>query len=214
MFQSTPPEWGATDAFRNVAAEVSVSIHAPRVGSDWSPYYTPSAARGFNPRPPSGERPAGSGNPAVSSTFQSTPPEWGATLQGLTGWVVGDSFNPRPPSGERHHHCSMPLTTQGFQSTPPEWGATDDRHGGVEEFAVSIHAPRVGSDAVRRPRALVRKSFNPRPPSGERRGGRYDQNGNIMFQSTPPEWGATSFAVLPCIQLFSFNPRPPSGERL
>ena len=58
-------------------------------------------------------------------------------------------------------------------------------------WAVSIHAPRVGSDPNLR----------------------FDKSRHVLFQSTLPVWGATSsFAVMPKLP-GSFNPRSPCGER-
>ena len=59
QFQSTLPVWGATAALVLNTAHITISIHAPRVGSD-------------SPRP------------AFCSKvgFQSTLPVWGATYQG------------------------------------------------------------------------------------------------------------------------------------
>ena len=78
---------------------------------------------------------------------------------------------------------------------------------------VSIHAPRVGSDLLIQADAVLILCFNPRPPSGERLTKRFciTSSGGFnprppsgerhhgkqrdlmynMFQSTPPEWGAT-----------------------
>ena len=118
------------------------------------------------------------------------------------------------------------------------WGATPERvgeRGGGD--AISIHAPRVGSDAQDRPGdGGGAQDFNPRSPCGERRrirGGR-----NIpcqIFQSTLPVWGATvaggdhpdghgisihaprvgsdSSPRLTCSRRRNFNPRSPCGER-
>ena len=59
-------------------------------------------------------------------------------------------------------------------------------------WAVSIHAPRVGSDPNLR----------------------FDKSRHVLFQSTLLVWGATSsFAVMPKLP-GSFNPRSPCGERL
>ena len=82
-----------------------------------------------------------------------------------------------------------------FQSTPPAWGATLPKfpsasrpmrfnprpprggrlphlHGFLGDHVVSIHAPRVGGDL---------------------RGVDLSPDG-LLFQSTPPAWGATRFA--------------------
>ncbi len=124
-FQSTPPEWGATGITQAQEAETKVSIHAPRVGSDERNEQSQAIRCCFNPRPPSGERPLCSRMPAMYGMFQSTPPEWGATILAITD---------------------------------------------PDKVDVSIHAPRVGSDRKSRRRCNYGKSFNPRPPSGERRG--------------------------------------------
>ena len=82
-----------------------ISIHAPRVGSDFSRIFTVAALR----------------------LFQSTLPVWGATFSALSD------------------------TTQArqFQSTLPVWGATDGVKYIIGKYLeISIHAPRVGSDAI------------------------------------------------------------------
>ena len=55
--------------------------------------------------------------------FQSTLPVWGAT--GISAGLA---------------------LAEAFQSTLPVWGATDIRVVVVVGYAISIHAPRVGSD--------------------------------------------------------------------
>ena len=123
-----------------------ISIHAPRVGSDWT---VPGPTRS-RPR------------------FQSTLPVWGATVPvGLVS-VRGIISIHAPRVGsdldlyqDTHH---LPISIHAprvgsdrrspvwgglaglFQSTLPVWGATflvgQPRHNGP----ISIHAPRVGSD--------------------------------------------------------------------
>ena len=57
--------------------------------------------------------------------FQSTPPAWGATQADRAQGFKGYCFNPRPPRG----------------------GRPEERRTREAEYAVSIHAPRVGGDA-------------------------------------------------------------------
>ena len=62
------------------------------------------------------------------ATFQSTLPGWGATGRGavtVEPWI-------------------------GFQSTLPGWGATRHRKTQAALAKISIHAPRMGSDAHHR----------------------------------------------------------------
>ena len=79
---------------------------------------------------------------------------------------------------------------EGFQSTPPERGATCARVSGDDQVAVSIHAPRTGSDVSFLKGVRHEDCFNPRPPNGER-----------------PNSSHVNAKAL------SFNPRPPNGER-
>ncbi len=190
MFQSTPPEWGATGTLERDLRKLGVSIHAPRVGSDPPPdccpiYYEsfnprpPSGERleqdaallsiiRFNPRPPSGERPSKSAPRGSVHSFQSTPPEWGATLASVSSTSALRRFQSTPPEwgatgGRRCKQYQRP-----FQSTPPEWGAT----------SASVVF-------------LANCLFQSTPPEwGATRDAdlKYSKDG---FQSTPPEWGAT-----------------------
>ena len=83
-FQSTPPEWRATPIKRIPVAPGVVSIHAPRVEGDVASAAADWRRRRFNPRPPSGGRPFTAKVVIISSKFQSTPPEWRATLRSLS----------------------------------------------------------------------------------------------------------------------------------
>ena len=59
---------------------------------------------------------------------------------------IGD-FNPRSPGGERLNNGVTPSNKVEFQSTLPGWGATHLHVGHAVRVDISIHAPRVGSDA-------------------------------------------------------------------
>ena len=168
-FQSTLPVWGATCGQRRERCAFTISIHAPRVGSDSASLKCQLQA----------------------TEFQSTLPVWGATLLadshnavyrisihaprvGSDGFAVHGNSNakisihaPRVGSdddAERHlNACAI------FQSTLPVWGAT-------------------GTGALL---PMKSRDFNPRSPCGERR----DYFGVAYvaeeFQSTLPVWGAT-----------------------
>ena len=193
---------------------IGISIHAPRVGSDGHKQGLAGFGRDFNPRSPCGERQSvefeeldnddisihaprvGSDqncntNAKQHNQFQSTLPVWGATLAPRLEFL-GNGV---------------------FQSTLPVWGATNgDMHKALN-YAISIHAPRVGSDlSFGRPKESLGISIHaPRvgsdlllsPPS----------RGRGLFQSTLPVWGATLRSLPVLIALFDFNPRSPCGER-
>ena len=126
----------------------SISIHAPRVGSDrvkavflglcfqfqstlpvWGATFwiCPAATQllYFNPRSPCGERRGVGSYNGLTPLFQSTLPVWGATTSsGLAKF-----------------------SSRKFQSTLPVWGATEEFSIGRLHKNISIHAPRVGSDS-------------------------------------------------------------------
>ena len=168
-----------------------ISIHAPRVGSD--------SAR-------STQQEAG-------QKFQSTLPVWGATctfsepgsdiyLISIHAPRVGSDvhcynqaagrtdFNPRSPCGERRHCCGVGIGAYHFNPRSPCGERLGDRPMRTLD-AISIHAPRVGSDF----------------------GGNAPMPGGIGFQSTLPVWGATYNMATQANGLSNFNPRSPCGER-
>ena len=116
---------------------------------------------------------------------------WGATGAFAIAVFVVLSFNPRPPCGERPQYL-YELFAIGY---------------------VSIHAPRVGSDAEPFEIYILHRCFNPRPPCGERRVIALPCALTCPFQSTPPVWGATFCFCKRYRHIRRFNPRPPCGER-
>ena len=172
QFQSTLPVWGATYAQSSFLPPLSISIHAPRVGSDQN------AASAFSPK----------------NQFQSTLPVWGATVSVTKIAHLDVYFNPRSPCGERQYHrrnSRFPhrisihaprvgsdlilfiskILSQEFQSTLPVWGAT-------------CHTQ--AADGL--------TDFNPRSPCGERPPTSMEPSQVDRFQSTLPVWGATGGA--------------------
>ncbi len=144
-FQSTRPVWGATQSNGRRCSAQNVSIHAPRVGRDACRTSYMTSRGSFNPRAPCGAR------PFIARQFADVA-----------------RFNPRAPCGARPGLHNLPRLAIMFQSTRPVWGATNAERRDDNAITVSIHAPRVGRDALGDTFA--------RPPS---------------FQSTRPVWGAT-----------------------
>ena len=103
-----------------------ISIHAPRVGSDFS--FTTSCAQFnyFYPRSPRGERLGDLGGGDLGNIISIHAPRVG-------------SDGCRGPQGPRHAK---------FLSTLPAWGATDVELRARNRVHISIHAPRVGSDHI------------------------------------------------------------------
>ena len=175
-FQSTLPVWGATIGELYLQVETTISIHAPRVGSDSAHFnrfrksnnisiHAPRVGSdtycrhgcgkrsNFNPRSPCGERRQRQpGCRARGIRFQSTLPVWGATL----------------------HIRIRRQVDKRFQSTLPVWGATR-------------YAKIITGGAT---------YFNPRSPCGERPVKSSYCPRCYAFQSTLPVWGATLYHIV------------------
>ena len=63
---------------------------------------------------------------------------------------------------------SVPAVVRKFQSTLPARGATVRLVERIKALAISIHAPRTGSDRSTTSTTIQHLNFNPRSPHGER----------------------------------------------
>ncbi len=127
-FQSTLPARGATMSTRRSAfAESAFQSTLP--------------ARGATVVPSSS---------AVSTTFQSTLPARGAT-RNAEGFEWGVSyFNPRSPHGERRReHRAGERLCGHFNPRSPHGERRPERAAVGVGGAISIHAPRTGSDSAK-----------------------------------------------------------------
>ena len=124
-----------------------ISIHAPRVGSDFERVHKLHTVHNFNPRSPCGERQLPVIEERLRAIFQSTLPVWGATVHALSdGAEIGISIHAPRVGSDPVMRSSFSMIWR-FQSTLPVWGATC--------FPLSIN-DFYGAD------------FNPRSPCGER----------------------------------------------
>ena len=123
-FQSTLPARGATRKSDKNNHQLSISIHAPRTGSDNRP-----ADKRCN-----------------QLRFQSTLPARGATHRLEHSAQRGHYFNPRSPHGERQPGYIVPRNRYTISIHAPRTGS--DGHDPAERrnCHISIHAPRTGSD--------------------------------------------------------------------
>ena len=146
-FQSTLPAWGATNSERRLFQQYDISIHAPRMGSD--KFKNVFLSKG--------------------DVFQSTLPAWGATDTDAASNVQERDFNPRSPHGERPARWPDRLPPSYFNPRSPHGERQlKSKYKKVLE-AISIHAPRMGSDLNDLPMKKMQ----------------------MLFQSTLPAWGAT-----------------------
>ena len=230
------PRTGSDAVRRNLRGILRISIHAPRTGSDLpaSGFFVGGAAF-QSTLPARGATPGRSARGRGCQPFQSTLPARGATRKTAAKGGRRKYFNPRSPHGERLS-CTLRLTrTRRFQSTLPARGATAERtfdardHGFQSTLpargatwadfyiictkAISIHAPRTGSD--KRDRARIRRQhhFNPRSPHGERRrqGAQGGTGDRISIHA--PRTGSDTAPFTDAAGEEYFNPRSPHGER-
>ena len=189
-FQSTLPVWGATRWPERQCETSSISIHAPRVGSD--------AAQAYDTR--------------NTIQFQSTLPVWGATGSGgASGYFtiisihaprVGSDrysarhgaahsdFNPRSPCGERLRRLCHRRQPRYFNPRSPCGERLKSTLSSLSNYIISIHAPRVGSDGWRCAASLT---------------------GMISIHA--PRVGSDSWRSCWTSGPNHFNPRSPCGER-
>ena len=174
-----------------VSTSCSISIHAPRGGSD--PAISPAVGRrrNFNPRSPWGER----------------------QRRGIPIPVYTD-FNPRSPWGERPGPGEITPTYICISIHAPRGGSDGRVRRMPRGSGISIHAPRGGSDHLQTSANKCNQTFqstlpvggatrstgsacpplcnfNPRSPWGERLNLAVRQPNGLPFQSTLPVGGAT-----------------------
>ena len=139
------PRTGSDAALRVLRVIRRISIHAPRTGSDTFALQNRALFVHFNPRSPHGERRQRRTATRGKGGFQSTLPARGATR------------NSPPDEGWKR-----------FQSTLPARGATPGGCRRAPPQEISIHAPRTGSDEASVMDSARVTDFNPRSPHGER----------------------------------------------
>ena len=171
LFQSTLPVGGATCVVPGGIRVTGISIHAPRGGSDWPRSGSPALYGYFNPRSPWGERLGGIKDTITEKIISIHAPRGGSDGgRSRQESVTRGYFNPRSPWGERLLLHPIDDKRRVFQSTLPVGGATRDRVTirksvlfqstlpvggatakacqGILNRAISIHAPRGGSDSM------------------------------------------------------------------
>ena len=147
IFQSTLPARGATPVKPIGQLCISISIHAPRTGSDSCKFIKSESISYISihaPRTGSDIRLFVSAHGRY--LFQSTLPARGATPQSAV----------------------FRETIYIFQSTLPARGATIRLQFCPSHIDISIHAPRTGSDIIISISCAEKPHFNPRSPHGER----------------------------------------------
>ncbi len=149
----------------------------------------------------------------MGAWFQSTLPEWGATVPLLSTSCGRANFNPRSPDGEQHGRGLLRAWPDRIPIHAPRMGSDRGHPGRRTEGPISIHAPRMGSDKRANSNRCRRRYFNPRSPDGERRPTSPPENHCfIHFNPRSPD-GERPASPVVTTNTFDFNPRSPDGER-
>ena len=190
-FQFTHPVWGATLFVLAIAYCYTVSIHAPRVGCDYTLVLGSFDSWCFNSRTPCGVRRAkDKPSPPASVSFNSRTPCGVRHIENYISLLL-DCFNSRTPCGVRRGATGQTGAKGEFQFTHPVWGAT---------HPLTKHPKQSKSFNSRTPcgvrHTLVLGSsyyrcFNSRTPCGVRQLILTYRNSHQQFQFTHPVWGAT-----------------------
>ena len=206
--------WGATAHIVVLLQHFLISIHAPRVGSDFQKIaqdysqnnFNPRSPCGerrrrsqsrcpgdryFNPRSPCGERPTANVVGPLHVLISIHAPRVGSDGGPLTSRCTRLISIHAPRVGSDLNGGTVDLSLTEFQSTLPVWGATSNLQQLYQAAGISIHAPRVGSDDDRFVvHGLLKISIHAPRVGSDTRGPMI----SILFarfQSTLPVWGAT-----------------------
>ena len=101
-FQSTLPARGATQTRAFLRRTGSISIHAPRTGSDHPAADRYAHSNHFNPRSPHGERHNPPDDDLPAEVISIHAPRTGSDRPRRRNCCAPSYFNPRSPHGERH----------------------------------------------------------------------------------------------------------------
>ena len=168
----------------------SISIHAPREGSDARQRRSARRYRYFYPRSPRGERRYCGAEPEAACRISIHAPREGSDriirttcgedaisihapregsdpLRRERG-VSGRHFYPRSPRGERRHVPSNHSKSFSISIHAPREGSDLPRRPLRLHPGISIHAPREGSDRFPAAQNAHPDHFYPRSPRGER----------------------------------------------
>ena len=169
----------------------SISIHAPRTGSD---------------------RAAGTKR-GTSRQFQSTLPARGATGAYFTTAELIDISIHAPRTGS-DSACRLPVPQCGISIHAPRTGSDPPFDYNRINAYISIHAPRTGSDVNRFCNRPCINAFQSTLPA---RGATFQQlmehNWQIYFNPRSPHGERLAQSIYLSAPVHYFNPRSPHGER-
>ena len=121
-------------------------------------------------------------------------------------------FNPRSPHGERPTDSHDQALFPAISIHAPRTGSDRRRRKSQKWTSISIHAPRTGSDLTSDAIMGNTENFNPRSPHGERPAAYTLAVDFGDFNPRSPH-GERPADDMECLLQYDFNPRSPHGER-
>ena len=172
VFLSTLPAWGATFAKNRLTSRYLFLSTLPARGATLRLVFLPDGQRHFYPRSPRGERPKGGGLWAhVMFDFYPRSPRGERRVTLWRPRCSTTNFYPRSPRGERRPAgWRSGWNPRHFYPRSPRGERHDAVFIHLDRIAISIHAPREGSDGWPRGTLTMVQHFYPRSPRGERPG--------------------------------------------
>ena len=214
-FQSTLPARGATYSFLAARRHSSISIHAPRTGSDeYIHRRTFKRTANFNPRSPHGERLQSIWHTAGSFHISIHAPRTGSDQLYELGMLSPTQFQSTLPA--RGATLLMPFTAMLaiFQSTLPARGATACEAVQVAAMCVfQSTLPARGATLLMPFTAMLAIFQSTLPARGATACEAVQVAAMCVFQSTLPARGATRKLLATLSARSHFNPRSPHRER-
>ena len=213
-FNPRSPDGERPTRCKAYGAGSTISIHAPRMGSDAAPKKRNGSSRIFQSTLPGWGATIWRSMSRASVSISIHAPRMGSDLAMYGGGTTTPEFQSTLPGWGATRLADIDKAYDVFQSTLPGWGATQARGGGAAGGTISIHAPRMGSDHERQHRQVRADHISihaPRMGSDRYFGGTPWEWRE--FQSTLPGWGATRRPDGGRPTSEYFNPRSPDGER-
>ena len=184
------PREGSDKTANAANADFDISIHAPREGSDRRQTSIFPKTAYFYPRSPRGERHLALVVEAAVGDFYPRSPRGGRRLRPAGADTAG-YFYPRSPRGERLAAPISVIHDVAISIHAPREGSDRNALGNALDPAISIHAPREGSDP---PDAVFVRALD------------------ISIHA--PREGSDTVRRPPSSRTDNFYPRSPRGERL
>ena len=192
-----------------------ISIHAPRMGSDYAPLICFNVCSIFQSTLPGWGATKRSDDMTQKILFQSTLPGWGATEARHPTRSPVRYFNPRSPDGERRFARECRSQTFLFQSTLPGWGATfskSTRRKTMTKFQSTL--PGWGATADTTALMALATLFQSTLPGWGATRVRRSRHRENLISIHAPRMGSDILAALGrASESENFNPRSPDGER-